>query len=171
MFILILKALWFILPAYIANGTPPVLSKFKKLQKYNKPIDFGKTWKGKEILGKGKTWFGLFFGVLVGTVFGLIQNLTEIEPLMTLELAFMLAFGALVGDLIGSLIKRRMNLARGKSAPILDQLDFIFGAFLFASFVTKINLNYLIILIILTPLLHIGTNILAYELKLKKEPW
>ena len=83
----------------------------------------------------------------------------------------MLALGALVGDLIGSLVKRRLNFERGKHFPLLDQLDFILGAFLFASFVIEINFKYMIILLIITPLIHILTNRIAHILKIKKEPW
>lgn len=165
---LILKAIWFAIPAYIANAAPAFFSKFKK---NSQPIDLGKKWRGKEILGEGKTWFGLFIGVLAGTFFGLIQSLTEVQPLMTLKLAFTLALGALIGDMVGSFIKRRVNLKRGKPAPLLDQLDFILGAFLFASFVTEIEFTYLLILIIITPLIHLGANILGYKLGMKKEPW
>jgi len=167
----ILKAIWFIFPAYIANASPPVISRLERLQKHNKPIDFGKLWRGKEIFGKGKTWNGLIFGVLAGTIFGALQGLTGIEPLITIKLAFMMSFGALVGDMIGSFVKRRLNMKRGKHLPLVDQLDFILGAFLFASFVIEINFTNLIILLIITPLIHILTNRIGYKLKLKREPW
>jgi CDP-2,3-bis-(O-geranylgeranyl)-sn-glycerol synthase len=173
----ILKAIWFIIPAYIANAMPVIISRSKKLQKYNNSVDFGKKFGNKVILGKGKTWVGLLFGVLGGTFFGLAQSLVDTEilpislPIMTISLAFMLSLGALVGDMIGSFIKRRLNFERGKSVFLLDQLDFIFGAFLFASFVIEINLTYLIILLIITPLIHMLTNRVGYKLGVKKEPW
>ena len=62
-------------------------------------------------------------------------------------------------------------MKRGKHLPLVDQLDFILGAFLFASFVIEINFTHLIILLIITPLIHILTNRIGYKLKLKREPW
>ena len=168
---LILKAIWFIIPAYIANLTPAIISKSKKVQKYNRPIDGGKLYKGKTILGKSKTYLGLILGVLVGTLIGIFQSTVQIEPLMTISLAFMLSLGALVGDIVGSLIKRRLNIDRGRPAPFLDQLDFLAGAFLFAGLITTINFNYLIILLAITPIVHLSANVIGYKLKIKNEPW
>ena len=168
--ILIISALWFIIPAYVANASPVLISKIKTTQRYNRPIDFNLKFRNKPIFGAGKTWFGLFFGILAGTAIGFIQSFSGFLP-MTILLAFMLSLGALVGDLAGSFVKRRLGLKRGQLAPGLDQLGFLLGAFLFASFVTKINLIYALILIILTPAIHLGTNFIAFKLRLKKEKW
>ncbi len=90
---------------------------------------------------------------------------------MTLPLGFLLASGAITGDIVKSFLKRRINIERGKELLILDQLDFLIGALIFASFITKIPLKTIIILLILTPVVHRLANILAYNLKLKKVPW
>ena len=63
----ILEALWFILPAYMANSTPVNVSKLKFLEKYGKPLDGGRYWRGIRILGGGKTWRGLVSGIFIGT--------------------------------------------------------------------------------------------------------
>ena len=169
----IIQALWFIFPAYIANPAPVIIGG-------KTPIDFNKKFLDKKpILGKGKTWRGTFFAVLVGTAAAYAQiiiqtrydlsalNLTE----MTLTLGFLLASGAIIGDIVKSFFKRRINIKRGNELPFLDQLDFLIGAFIFASFVTEIPLKTIIILLILTPVVHRLANILAFKLKLKKVPW
>jgi len=160
---IIFSAIWFILPAYFANMAPVFISKIKRIQKYNKPIDFGKKIKGKEILGSGKTWFGFIFGVVVGTIIGALQG--------NYYLGFMLGLGALVGDSVASFIKRQLNISRGKKAPILDQLDFIIGAFLFSALIITFNWIHFVIIIIITPAIHLVSNIIGYKLKLKNEPW
>jgi len=33
------------------------------------------------------------------------------------------------------------------------------------------TLPVLVVVVVLTPLLHVGTNVLAYQLGLKDEPW
>lgn len=84
---------------------------------------------------------------------------------------FLLSFGALIGDLIGSFIKRRLNLERGQPAPPLDQLDFILGALVFSFIVFIPPLEIIIVLVILTPIIHLTANVIGYKLGLKKEPW
>ncbi|GAI48998.1 unnamed protein product, partial [marine sediment metagenome] len=59
---LIAWALWFILPAYVANATPVVLGG-------GKPIDSGKKFTdGRPIFGAGKTWRGFVSGIATGTM-------------------------------------------------------------------------------------------------------
>lgn len=171
---LILSSFWFILPAGIANMFPVILSKVDVIQKYNQPIDFNLKFKGKPIFGKGKTWFGFISGGLIGGLVGLVQSSIHITyvtlPNTTLGLGLLLGFGALTGDLIGSLIKRRLNIERGGKAPLLDQLDFLLGALLFGSLIT-FKWEYLIVLGISIPGIHILLNRTGYEMGLKEEPW
>jgi CDP-2,3-bis-(O-geranylgeranyl)-sn-glycerol synthase len=155
---LIITAIWFILPAYFANATPVI---FGKIFRGRFPIDFNKTRNKKPILGLGKTWPGFFGGLLIGTTVGVLQG--------SLLIGFLLSFGALLGDLVKSFFKRRLNVARGKSLPIADQLDFIIGALLLVSIVQVPSLETILILLIITPLIHLGANTIAYLLKLKKE--
>ena len=165
--------MWFILPAYFANPTPVIL-------KGKHSIDSGRTFlDGEPIFGKGKTWEGLIGGTIAGGIVGLIQykiwhiyslgdyGLTE----MTFGLGIVLGFGALFGDIIGSFIKRRYHVKRGERFPVLDQLDFIFGAWFIASFAADIRLGWVLVWIIITPVIHRTTNYIGYKLKLKDVPW
>jgi len=164
-----LEAVWFILPAYIANGTPVVISH---IIKGGIPIDRGKNFlDGRRILGNGKTIEGFMAGTLVGTFTAFLQAIIANNSSI-LFFGFLLSLGAMVGDLIGSFIKRRLGLARGAPAPLLDQLDFLLGAVFFAWLGgAYIPHSYMVVLIILTPILHFTTNYIAYRLKLKSVPW
>lgn len=156
---LVITAIWFILPAYFANATPVI---FGKIFKGRFPIDFNKKFTDKQpILGPGKTWPGFFGGLIIGTTVGALQGV--------LLIGFLLSLGALLGDLVKSFFKRRLKVARGKSLPIADQLDFVIGALLLVSIVQVPSLATIIIVLILTPLIHLGANTIAYLLKLKKE--
>lgn len=168
---IIIAALWFILPAYVANSSA-AFSKGKTL------IDCGKKFSDNEpIFGKGKTIEGFLFAVAAGTMVGLVQSI--VYPFvasyglaeMNATLGFLLSFGAMFGDLCGSFIKRRMKIPRGSPAPLLDQLDFVFGAMFFSTAVAPINAELFLILIIITPVIHLITNIVGYLWKIKKEPW
>jgi CDP-2,3-bis-(O-geranylgeranyl)-sn-glycerol synthase len=179
--IMILQALWFILPAYTANGLPVIFGG-------GPPLDFGKMLNGKRIFGDGKTIRGFIGGVLSGTLVGLTlfyvgpilnQSIPESQGLIDLTynpiVGFLLSLGALTGDLVGSFIKRRLNLKRGAPAPVLDQITFLIFALLFVllfgSNLMYIRLEYVIILIPLTLGMHLLTNLVSYLLGLKKVPY
>ncbi|AEA46707.1 CDP-2,3-bis-(O-geranylgeranyl)-sn-glycerol synthase [Archaeoglobus veneficus] len=179
MLILIAKTIWLLLPAYTPNNFAVVFGG-------GTPIDLGKNFvDGKRILGNGKTIRGFVAGVSGGLLVAHIQLFIEkfvgVELFSSLEystfllLAFSLSFGSLCGDAFGSFIKRRFGVERGASFPILDQLGFLVFALLLASRVEGFEKLYtsevIIAGLILTPLLHLVTNIIAYKLGLKEVPW
>lgn len=179
--------LWIMMPAYLAN-TIAVLTGGKY------PIDQGRIHSdGNRILGDGKTWSGLVGGTLGGVFIGFLQvNLGEglIEALSgsqdvdfwgenSIIVFFLLSFGALFGDMTASFIKRRSQLKRGDKSPLLDMFDFI-GMALLLSFIfanewlmSWILDGYvpLFTLLIATPILHRGVNIIGFKIGVKNEPW
>ncbi|MFH1789060.1 MAG: CDP-2,3-bis-(O-geranylgeranyl)-sn-glycerol synthase [Candidatus Altiarchaeota archaeon] len=172
----ILSAIWFILPAYVANSAAVDVAGIPFLKKYTQPVDCGRTWRGKRLLGDGKTWRGLIGGVSVGTFTGYLQyiagaSLPGYLPSMTVKLAFLLAFGALVGDMLASFLKRQSGLKRGAAVPLLDQLDYIIAAFAFATIVEPLNPERFLIVAALTIPLHLFANWVAYKIKLKDVWW
>jgi len=162
-----IKSIIFILPSYIANGAPVISSKIF-IRRH--PIDMGKVFiDHKRIFGDGKTYEGFMIGLITGTLTGLFL---ETFSYHTVEGAFILSLGTLLGDLIGSFIKRRIGIKRGQKAPFLDQLTFLyFALFLYYFFYDAIEVNIIIFLSIITPILHRFTNYVAYKLKLKEYPW
>jgi CDP-diglyceride synthetase len=90
---------------------------------------------------------------------------------------FCLSAGAMLGDLLGSFIKRRVGLKRGAPFPLVDQLDFVAGAwlllFLFARewFTESFSLAIILAVIIITPLLHLLTNYIGFKIGKKQVPW
>ncbi len=167
----IATALWFILPAYCANAAPVIFGG-------GQPMDFGKMFfDGKPFLGSHKTFRGFFAGIIVGTLVGLLQTLIFEQFLFqygtqfryTVFLGFILSLGALIGDLIESFIKRRLNRSPGKSLPVADQIDFIFGAFLFSLLVVPPSLPVAIIILLITIPIHLITNLGAALLRIKNK--
>jgi len=157
-------ALVFILPSYVANGTPVVMTK---IVKRGKPLDLGLNFiDGRRVFGDGKTVEGFISGLLMGTLVGMLLSRLGLKE------SFLLSLGAMLGDLVGSFIKRRIGLERGAPLPPLDQLDFIAGSLLLYSwFVKVVPLNIVMIVLGLTPPLHLLTNFIAYKLGLKSVPW
>lgn len=157
----VLSAVWFILPAYLANGGALVLGG-------GLPLDFGRNLgNGRRILGDGVTMRGTLGGILVGLSVGLLQELGS-DPYFGALLGLVMGTGAMFGDAIGSFVKRRLGVSRGKSAPVLDQVGFLLFALAFAALITEVSLTTIIILLILTPTLHLVTNAIAYQLGIKK---
>ena len=163
-------------PAYLAN-TIAVLTGGKY------PIDQGKLHSdGNRILGDGKTWSGLIGGTVGGMIvgYGLIVFIHEyIWESLDLSILFLLSFGALFGDMTASFYKRRQNLQRGDKFPLLDMYDFIFMSLLLCLiFEREWLLSWILdgwvplfTILILTPFLHRGVNIIGYKIGVKNEPW
>jgi CDP-2,3-bis-(O-geranylgeranyl)-sn-glycerol synthase len=79
--------------------------------------------------------------------------------------------GALLGDLTGAFLKRRLNIAPGGMLPVVDQIDFVVGALVFALPLSLVSWEVALTALVITPPIHLFTNFCAYKLKLKKNPW
>lgn len=181
---LLFETLFFATPIYAANVCAALSMSIPKLKDLSTPIDFGKTWNNKRILGDGKTYRGLIFGTFCGVLIGLLQytisKQLDFEYLKDFNQAsldffvitsFLLGFGALVGDSTKSFFKRRIGIKRGRPWPPFDQLDFIVGGLLFISPVYFPGWKIVLVLAIITPILHFLTNVIGYFLKLKDVWW
>jgi len=177
----LVEAFWLVIPAYGANGMVPLICSFIK-KKHR--LDFGRNFfDGRPLLGTGKTIEGLLIGSIVGALIAVFMQFAfpylpwslsdrplAIAPVGALT-GFLLGLGSMVGDAVGSFFKRRLNLERGRPAPLLDQLDFLFGALAFAMLAVAMKLEWVILLAVITPLIHWFACIIGYLLKIKKEPW
>jgi CDP-2,3-bis-(O-geranylgeranyl)-sn-glycerol synthase len=165
-FQVILGAIVFFLPAYVANTAAGFFGG-------GAPLDRGKKlWDNRRVFGDGKTINGTLGGILCGVLYKLGENLyLSNAPLAELGLAFILSFGALSGDVLGSFVKRRIGIEKGESGPFLDQLDFVIGGLFLASFVVELKIETVIILLLITPIGHLGVNIVGFLLHKKEVPW
>jgi CDP-2,3-bis-(O-geranylgeranyl)-sn-glycerol synthase len=178
-FDVIVTALWVMLPAYVPNNAAVLVGG-------GRPIDGGRTLGRRRILGDGKTWRGTLGGWAVGVAVALALESVR-EPASELlgvtlpgfPFAAALAFplGAMLGDVGASFLKRRTGRERGAAFPGVDQLDFVVGALLLGAIaapgwvVETFTLPVLVVVVVITPLLHVATNGAAYWLGLKDEPW
>jgi CDP-2,3-bis-(O-geranylgeranyl)-sn-glycerol synthase len=181
----VLTALWLMLPAYLSNMLPVVVGG-------GAPIDLGRRWRdGKRLLGDGKTWRGLLLAPLLAasitfalqwlvdhTAWGQAYGFPGWGAWPTwFVLAYALGLGALTGDALESFVKRRTGRDRGERWFPFDQLDFILGALLFgflvgpAHFLALFTWPRLLAIVLLTPALHLLVNWLGYKLGLKAVPW
>ncbi|MDR2544818.1 MAG: CDP-2,3-bis-(O-geranylgeranyl)-sn-glycerol synthase [Methanobrevibacter sp.] len=160
-FIFLLNVIYFLFPAYIANMSGCIFGGKTPIDKKKDFID------GYRIIGDGVTLEGFIYGILFGTLTGIIWGLKDGNILLSFKIGLLLSLGALIGDAVGSFIKRRLGLSKGTPAPILDQLDFFVGAILMVSLVVSVPMNYIFLGSILTLVLHLIFNIMAYFLGAK----
>ncbi len=169
MLILLLKSLYYFLPAYAANMAP-VLFKF---------LPLGSKSVNKKLFGKNKTWRGLIVGTIFGTLIFSLQKILYINGFFTeislidcggygLLFGFLLSFGALCGDLVESYYKRKQGIFPGEKWFPWDQLDFVIGALILSSLVYQVSGEVLLVLVLVSPILHLIVNYLGYLLKFKK---
>jgi len=161
---LVAEAIKFIFPAYCANAVPVLAGG-------GVPMDFGRAFPdGMPVFGRNKTYRGFFFGLAVGTAVGLLETVVFGYPVL---FGLLLSLGALIGDLAGAFLKRRLGIAPGGLLPVVDQVDFIVGAILFSLPLSLevFSLELALVVLIITPPVHLLTNFAAYKLGLKSNPW
>ena len=157
------SALYIIIPIYCTNGAPVLFGG-------GKPIDFGRNLAdGERIFGDHKTVRGFLSGLLVGVLVGCVASV--FVGLSVFEIAVVASAGALLGDLSGAFVKRRLGIKPGQPLPIVDQLDFVLGAVIAVSLISVPTLGALLILLCVTPPIHLFTNVCAYRLGLKSTYW
>ncbi|MBS3098061.1 CDP-2,3-bis-(O-geranylgeranyl)-sn-glycerol synthase [Candidatus Woesearchaeota archaeon] len=175
----VLKAFYLILPAYFANMAPVIGRGI--FPRFNIPIDFNKKIKGKPIFGRNKTFRGFIFGILFAVIiayiqyllfmYGFFRDISIIDYSNWLVFGFFIGFGAMFGDLAESFIKRQLNLKPGARFVPWDQIDYVLGALLFTDIKFKLDLPLFISIIVLSFMLHILINHIAFYLKIRKEKW
>lgn len=176
--IFILKCLYLMLPAYFANMAPVIV---KKIGLFNFPIDFNRQINNKPIFGKNKTFRGFAFGVIFSVIIAyfqfLLYNVESFRGISFIDyenwllLGFLMGLGALLGDLIKSFFKRRLNIEPGARFVPFDQTDFVIGALVFIMPVFDLTFKIFITSLLLSFVLHIIVNHIAFYLKIRNERW
>jgi len=135
----VVQVLYLFIPAYAANMSPVLVQgHFEWL---NRPMDGGRSWRGRRVLGDHKTWRGLLAGTVTGVFVYELQRLAHgagvLRDLALLDYetwpvlgGLLMGTGALVGDAVKSFFKRRVGVAPGHSWLGFDQIDFYLGAWL-----------------------------------------
>jgi CDP-2,3-bis-(O-geranylgeranyl)-sn-glycerol synthase len=179
-----LFAIWFFLPAGIANVTPILVATIPGLKRWNTPLDMGLSYRGQRVLGDHKTWRGIVCGVILGVVmaYGMAllldtqswaQVLTDgysVTPGRMVAIGFLLSAGALAGDAIESFFKRQMRIPSGKSWFPFDQLDYIVGGLIACLPLIQLTLSQYVWVFIVWFGMHLVFSYIGYLLHFKKDP-
>lgn len=174
----LLQCFYLMLPAYFANMAPVIV---RNINLFSFPLDFNKKINNKPILGKNKTFRGLFFGVIFAIIASYIQfELNQLDFFRYISFinyknwilfGTLIGLGSLTGDSVKSFFKRRLGRIPGTKFVPFDQIDFVIGALVFIIPVFNLTLNIFVTSLLLSFVLHIIVNHIAFYLKIREEKW
>ena len=110
---------------------------------------------------------GLFYRFLINLNLEYILDNPINAGLIT---GFVITFGGLIGDIVGSFIKRRSGIERGKTFIFLDQLGFLVLGFIFIYPIIPWPIEWFLLLIPTTFIVHILANLFGYLTGLQDDP-
>lgn len=166
----ILFALWFFLPAGIANLVPVFAARIPLLRQWNYPLDGYARLHGVRVLGAHKTVRGFVTGVLAAILAAAaFSDLVPLEynPLL---LGGLLGAGGLAGDAVKSFFKRRRNIPEGGTWFPFDQLDYIVGGILASALYIPLSVTHYIWICVIWFLMHLLVSWVGYLLGIKPRP-
>ncbi len=179
----ILSCLYFFLPAYFSNMTPPLIKKAGIFNFLDRPIDFNKKFLGQPILGSHKTWRGVIFGITIGFLvagfqfwlyqFSFIKEISffDYRAINIFLFGFLISAGAVFGDLLFAFLKRRLRMKPGAIFLPFDQTNYVVGAFVFLHPLLELDYLAWITIFVLTFFLHMIFNRIGYLLDLHQNKW
>lgn len=182
-----------LMPPILAGILNMIWMKLPILKKIQTPIDCNKNFIDKKrIFGNHKTWKGiigyLILNIIMMPIWGFICKITSLGRLNYFyiqnenTLVFNLLIGLLLGlayslfELPNSFLKRRLDIAPGKTPSglkkiifvILDQADSVFGCVLVVWLFYDMTFSFYFIYVALGAITHIILNMILYFLKLRK---
>jgi CDP-2,3-bis-(O-geranylgeranyl)-sn-glycerol synthase len=176
----ILFALWFFWPAGVATLLPVFAAHMPLLKRWDTPMDFRKTYRGKRLLGTHKTWRGFLAGWIGGSLWAWVQTVwyhhssfvqsvypSSFNPDLFLAAGILLSFGSVLGDAVGSFIKRRLDIPSGQAWFPWDQLDFILGGLICSLVVLRLQLFEYVLIVVVWLGVHLLFGLLGYLTRLK----
>jgi len=183
----------FLILAFVTAGfvqTFWLRSQFSK--RFQRPIDGGRTFRGVRIFGDNKTWRG-FIAIVPGVGFAFVlfrilfaafpyRLLEGLWPLSILQfgiLGCLVGIGFMLGELPNSFVKRRLGVPPGEAAErpyarricfLVDRFDSILGGMLVLALVVPVPILTWCYIFLFGPIIHLGFNVLLFQLGVKARP-
>jgi hypothetical protein len=157
-------------------------------KRVTRPLDGGRTFRGRRILGDNKTTRG-FVVIVPATAlamagFGLLAQRTglavwRLSSAGLLGLGAVAALGLMLGELPNSFVKRQLNVSPGSPpehrvgrvvAAVADRLDSVVGALLGAALVAEVSWKTALACLVVGPPIHGLFSALLCVLGVKRRP-
>ncbi len=164
-------ARWLFLPVLGAAALHAPVLRFDLLRPLKRPIDGGRTWRGRRLLGDNKTWRGALVmssGPLLATTalhrFDWYRRRLPVDANPFL-LGAILGVSAVAGELPNSFLKRRLGIApgaqRNAALTAFDQADFVLTAWLLLRPVYRMSAREAAEAFAIVAAIHIPINIVG----------
>lgn len=162
----LLELVYFMLPAYVANMSPPFTRFWRG---WNPPIN-------RKRLGDHKTVIGFALGVVMGVLTAYVESRIDWDRSLWpaaswLPVGVAMGFGAMAGDSAKSFFKRRIGITPGKPWIPWDQLDFPIGALLLVWPLASLGWLDVAIILVFTFVADIAVNHVSYWLRIRETKW
>jgi CDP-2,3-bis-(O-geranylgeranyl)-sn-glycerol synthase len=164
----------------------PIL-RFDLFPRLRRPLDGGVTIRGRRLFGDHKTWRGalaMFTGIVACA---LVLSLWPwywqrmpggIRAAGPLPFAVQLGLGAVLGELPNSFLKRRLGIAPGTQRrtalgmlmAIVDQGDFVLGAWLLLAPLWTMTVTQAAIAFAVVVAVHLAVNLVGYAIGARTAP-
>jgi len=133
-----------------------------KTLNFDMPIDGGLKYKGDRLIGESTTIIGLILCLVISIILYFITSnfMWGIIPLLVY-----------VGHLLGSFIKRRMHKKGGEFVPFIDHGDYMVTTGFVFVLLNYISINFALLSITLTYILHPIACFIAFKFKLRENPY
>ena len=154
-------------------------------QRFAIPLDGGRTFRGRRLLGANKTLrgfvimvpaTGVSFAVLSGVLGGLPSRVAGLWPISSADYALLgmwAGFGFMLGELPNSFVKRQVGVAPGDAAKtahtgplflVLDRVDSILGMLLALAIVVPVPWLTWAYVLAVGSLLHASFSMVLFQL-------
>lgn len=164
---------------------PSLTSNLGVLPFFDKPVDAGKQFRGKPLLGSHKTW-RFVLGGIAGFIIIFIQkwlyincpqshsiSLINYQEANIWLFGFSLLLGASFGDMFFAFVKRRLALKSGAKFMPWDQINYVLGSAFFLHFFYGLEIDSMvwITLMIFTFIFHSTSTRIGFMLGLSRSKW
>jgi len=155
-------------------------------RRFGAPLDGGRRWRGKRLLGANKTWagvlvlppasaasFALGYALAPGALSALLWPLQDLGPA---ALGFALGAAFVLAALPNSFVKRQLDVAPGQASggrvlglvqPVVDRLDSTIGVLLALALTVGLTLPLALWVVLIGVAVHTGFSVLMHRLGLK----
>jgi hypothetical protein len=160
------RVLVIVVPVLLAAAVQSAVIRFDPLPRTAAPLDLGRSWRGRRILGPHKTWRGLVVWVGTTAVFTVMVFrwvAPTDEPVMGwFAFGILLGAGYALAELPNSFVKRRLGIEAGAESPryrrwqyLADQGDSVVGMLVVVALVLDVAWPWLLVLTALGLGLHV----------------
>jgi hypothetical protein len=183
---------WLLLPLLAGGLFHALCMKHAWLSFLTRPIDGGRTVRGRRLFGANKTFrgpvaVGLGAAVILGlqaTVLHEFPRAREIElfdygDVNGWLLGFVVGAAAMLAELPNSFLKRQLGVNPGEGRTglvgaalyVLDQVDLLLGAWLAFALVLDVRLSWVLVSVVLVAAVHQLLTTVTYALGMRASPW